>query len=575
MNKVHNIALQSDKTRPTGVLAHNVIDRWLLGIMESNPAILDMFRQRELRPYRDMLPWSGEFAGKYLTSTGAVYRLTQREDLLEYGLLFARQLAGCMGEDGYLGCFQKDCRLTGAYSQNPGSPGATWDAWGHYHAMTGFCDWFELTGESWLLEAAERIAGLFVSTFYTGKKKLSDMLSPVVNLSPYHSMARLSRLTGNKQYLEFAKQVEQDLATAMKDSDYLTHALAGMEYFQNAQPRWEALHIVMGFAEMARITGQERYRTALLQVFDSIRRTDVHNTGAFSTREAAIGTPFVNEAIETCCVVAYQALAVEALYLSGRCDVADQLESAHYNAILGSFSPSGRWSTYNTPMDGVRNANFHDIHFQCRPGSPELNCCSVNAPRAIGLFADWAITEDEKGTYINTYEPLKGRSSHGVSVAVEGAYPAPGQVRVTAVSDTAADLLLRIPAWSKHTRVLLDGQTILPVAGEYLALHRRWQGETIDLQFDFTPYTTDGGGEYQDKKSIYCGPLLLGCDLADNGGLDWDNLPAVSMTLLQKTAPITENGAMGLRLPNGMVLRPFADLGWSGSRYKTWLAVTK
>ena len=35
MNKVHNIALQSDKMRPTGALAHNVIDRWLVGIMES------------------------------------------------------------------------------------------------------------------------------------------------------------------------------------------------------------------------------------------------------------------------------------------------------------------------------------------------------------------------------------------------------------------------------------------------------------------------------------------------------------------------------------------------------------
>ena len=57
----------------TGKLAQNIVRNWLLGIRESNPAILDMFRDRELKPYRDLLPWSGEFAGKYLTSAYYVY----------------------------------------------------------------------------------------------------------------------------------------------------------------------------------------------------------------------------------------------------------------------------------------------------------------------------------------------------------------------------------------------------------------------------------------------------------------------------------------------------------------------
>ena len=32
----------------TGKLAQNIVRNWLLGIRESNPAILDMFRDREL-----------------------------------------------------------------------------------------------------------------------------------------------------------------------------------------------------------------------------------------------------------------------------------------------------------------------------------------------------------------------------------------------------------------------------------------------------------------------------------------------------------------------------------------------
>ena len=44
------------------------IRNWLLTAPDSNPAMLAMFTDRERTPARDLLPWSGEFAGKYLTS---------------------------------------------------------------------------------------------------------------------------------------------------------------------------------------------------------------------------------------------------------------------------------------------------------------------------------------------------------------------------------------------------------------------------------------------------------------------------------------------------------------------------
>ena len=47
-----------------------VTREWLLKVPDTNPAILEMFADRDKQPPRDLLPWSGEFAGKYLT--GAV-----------------------------------------------------------------------------------------------------------------------------------------------------------------------------------------------------------------------------------------------------------------------------------------------------------------------------------------------------------------------------------------------------------------------------------------------------------------------------------------------------------------------
>ena len=63
-------------------------------------------------------------------------------------------------------------------------------------------------------------------------------------------------------------------------------------------------------------------------------KNDIHNTGAFSTDEQAIGTPFVNGGIELCGVIAYNAFAADVLKRTKDVSIADLLEQAHYNACL-------------------------------------------------------------------------------------------------------------------------------------------------------------------------------------------------------------------------------------------------
>ena len=93
------------------------------------------------------------------------------------------------------------------------------------------------------------------------------------------------------------------------------------------------------------------------------------------------------------------------LRLTGDPRVADELERSTFNGALGAQHPSGRWWTYNTPMDGVREASAHSIVFQARAGGPELNCCSVNGPRALGMLSEWAVMRDAKGFVVNWHGP--------------------------------------------------------------------------------------------------------------------------------------------------------------------------
>src|SRR5262249_17329036 len=135
---------------------------------------------------------------------------------------------------------------------------------------------------------------------------------------------------------------------------------------------------------------------------------------------------------------------------------ADELELSTLNSAMGLFSPTGRWSTYNTPMDGDRKANFHEIVFQARPGSPELNCCSVNAARGLGLLSEWSLLSDaeNKGLVLNWYGPGKIatrlKSGTEVQFACKTDYPKTGRVEITVNPGQPVrfPLRLRIPHWS-------------------------------------------------------------------------------------------------------------------------------
>ena len=149
----------------------------------------------------------------------------------------------------------------------------------------------------------------------------------------------------------------------------------------------------------------------------SIVKLDRHNNGGFSSGEQAQGNPYHPGAIETCCTVAWIAMSVDMLRMTGNSVVADELELSTLNQVLGYQHPSGKWCTYNTPMDGVRRKSVEEIAFQIRPGSEEINCCSANAPRGFGMIAQWALMSDGRGLVVNWYGPstmtarLQGRGS--------------------------------------------------------------------------------------------------------------------------------------------------------------------
>ena len=550
---------------------------WLLTAPLSNPSMLQMFRDRDKPQSRDLLPWSGEFAGKYLISAVQGYRITKDRQLRDFLRGFVAELISTQAEDGYLGVWPNESRLF--------KPGP-WDLWSVYHVMLGLYIWSEETGDEAALKACLKSADLICKMALDEGKRTIEADSYEMNQSCIHIFTLLYEKTGNERYLRMAKEIEKDWQTP-PSGDYIRTALAGKAFYQCPKPRWESLPGLQAIGELYYITGDEKYRTAFINLWKSIAKYDRHNTGGFSSGEQAVGNPYDPGAIETCCTVAWMALTVDMLRLTGDSRAADELELTFFNGGIGAQDMNGRWWTYNTPMDGVRRASAHDIVFQAMPGSPELNCCSCNAPRILGCLSDWAVMKSDDGVVLNYYGEsvfeVPIGSSGRVKIAQKTDYPRDGYIRLIITPDSQRQfaLRLRIPCWSKKTVVKLNKEPIKDVtSGTYLVIERTWkQGDEVEIEFDMSPRFWVKEPESEKKASIYLGPILMAYDQRYDV-YEPHNLPAIQPKSKVEKAPdwVYMSPPMMLRrfsTTDGrkITLCDFASAGMGGNKYVSWLNV--
>jgi DUF1680 family protein len=206
MNRAANARLEIGCV--VGYYTAKVTDHWLLTAPSANPSMLEMFRDRDAQPYRQMVPWAGEFAGKYLTSAVEILRVTRDRRLRDWIKAFVARLITLQADDGYLGPWPKKHRLAN-YSPNGGD---TWDTWGHYHMMLGLMLWHDESRDQAAQRAAVRIADLLCKTFLGKSGKLVATGCSEMNLAPVHSLAKLYRKTGTQRYLDLALQLVDEFA---------------------------------------------------------------------------------------------------------------------------------------------------------------------------------------------------------------------------------------------------------------------------------------------------------------------------------------------------------------------------
>ncbi len=545
LDRVHKLNLRL--AGPVGERVKRNIDNWLTQAPKNNPGLLDMFARRDAGGKVDLVPWAGEFVGKYLISGVQAMRMSDDPKLMETLQHVVDRLVELQALDGYLGPWPKNERLRGH-----------WDLWGHYHVMLGLMLWHEHTGDEQAAAVARRMADLICDTCLDTDFRVINAGSHEMNMSVVHGMARIYRKTGNPRYLRMVREILNDFEKA---GDYYRTGLAGKEFYRTPRPRWESLHALQGLVELYRITGDETFKTAFLHHWASMRRFEYRNTGGFSSGERATGNPYKDEAIETCCVVAFEEVMIDALRLTGISTIADDLEQTTMNAMLGAQHPSGAWCTYNTPMAGQRIPSHVHIRFQAREDTPHLNCCSVNGPRGYGSISRWGVMRSDQGLVLNYYGPMTAEVSLAdgtpVTISQETDYPLGGAIRVKidVPRPKKFTLALRIPSWSTETDVSLCGNAVGDVLpGTYLALDRQWNaGDEITMKLDMRVRYQPGDLDQFGKVSLYRGPILLA----------WDDRFKTDAELKVDLAKLSEAKVVPLHEQTAQAAGP----------YKPWLVV--
>jgi DUF1680 family protein len=558
------------------------IQNYFLMTPESSPAILQVLRDRDRMPLRKpLMPWAGEFAGKYLTGAELVWRLTPDPKLKATIDAFVRDLIACQDPDGYFGPFPKDARLTGK----------NWDVWGHYHTMYGLMLYYEDTKYEPALKACEKAADLLCQTFGPGKPSLTcDGEGGQMNMAVCHGLVLLYEKTGVQRYLDLAGYIVNEAWNEQGAGKYLISALEGKSIIEFPRHRWEAIHDWQALGELYLLTGEQKYRSAIEKIWHSGTDGDRHNSGGITSGEGFTGSPYKQEAIETCCTVAWTAFSVDLLRITGNSGIVDEIEWSTFNSALGAIPYSGKVCAYNVPMDGTRAFGGTELSWQSPMAGPDLNCCAVNAYRPLGMISQWALMQSTDGPVLNFYGPGKISASlpsgNRLTISQETAYPAEGLVKMGVTLQHAENftLKLRIPFWSANTVVKINGKDITEksVPGTYMAIKRSWKsGDKIELSLDFKLRLWYGEKECAGKVSVFRGPLLCTYDARFND-FDPARLPELDSQSLTFERINTRGafepwvyGVLKDKYGTEIKVCDFSGAGQTGNQYCSWLPLKK
>jgi DUF1680 family protein len=491
-------------------------------------------------------PWQGDFGFNDSDVSKAIeaaaYSLTVMPDpkLEKYLDDLVSYYAAAQEKDGYLYTYwtaRKTIKDPGKIGCHPDKD--RWDNIGNAHQMYNVGHMYEAavahylaTGKRTFLDVATKNADHVCETFNENARH-----DPPGHQEIEIGLAKLYRATGDRKYLDQAKFFLEQ--RGRPDG----HQLYG-EYAQDHKPVLEqeeavghavrANYMFSGMADVAALTGDQRFVEAIDRLWDSVVTKKLYITGGVGATGAgeAYGRnyelPNRTAYCETCANIANCLWNQRMFLLHGDAKYIDVLERTLYNSVISGVSLDGKWFFYANPLESD-GGDGRSAWFGCA-------CCPPNVCRFLASLPGYVYAVKDNAIYANLYVAGNATVKIGdseVGIVQETRYPWDGGIKFTIEPGKAGRrfaLKLRIPGWAQDKPVpsdlysFLDKASAAPtikvngkaealtLADGYATVEREWQaGDTVELSLSMPVrrvLCNENVAENRGKTALQRGPVV-------------------------------------------------------------------
>lgn len=468
--------------------------------------------------------WRGEYFGKMMRGASMTYRYTKNEKL--YGLLtkIAEEMLATQDTLGRFSSYSVEKEFIG------------WDMWSRKYVLLGFLHYLEICRDEDLklriLTALEKHLDYVVDHIGPDKKPLEQTSHKwlcINSASILEPTLLMYNKTGKESYLAFARYIIDFLQTSK--ANIITLALEDQldPYQYPVTKAYEMMSCFEGLLEYYRITGEETWKTAVVNFAERVHNSDITIIGCAGCRSEQFDNSArtqTNEEYqgimqETCVTVTWMKLCDQLLRLTGEAKYADWIEQSVYNALFGAVNTEKCETNNGFPFDSysplyLQQRGRKSGGFKLISDTRYYGCCVAIGAAGLALPLLTAVTETAEGIALNYYE--EGTiCAGGMTMQVSTGYPACGNMKVQIDRGAEKTLSLRIPGFSKNTSLTVNGEAV-PVQAGYTKLHRVWQaGDEILLSLNMNPRVirplgVEGKPQTLDFLAVQYGPLTLARD---------------------------------------------------------------
>ena len=454
--------------------------------------------------------WRGEYWGKMMRGACLTYSYTKNPELYRILTDTVEDILTCQEEDGRMSTYARNHEFR------------NWDMWCRKYVLLGMQYFLEICEDEELYariitsmcsqvdyimkyvgDGEEKIEITDTSDFWRGLNS-SSVLEPVV---------RLYNITGDKKYLDFATHIVNCGGTDVENLFNLAYEGELYPYQYPMTKAYEMISCFEGLLEYYRATGEEKYKTAVVNFADKLLESEITIIGSSGCTHELFDNAFVRQANttngpsqETCVTVTLMKFMYQLTLLTGDTKYADIFETALYNAYLGAINtekvieydaievlgdciaeplPFGSYSpltadTRGKLIGGLKLMN--DGHY--------YGCCACIGSAGNGLIPKMALMSSKDGflvnLYINGVSKLNTPEGNKITFITETQYPVWGDVKIVLRLEKSESFTinLRNPSWSEKTQVLVNGETIQVTEG-CIVVNREWNdGDVIEITID-------------------------------------------------------------------------------------------